>query len=1234
MKIFCSVIFIFFATILSAQEKEIEIFNTSINTSDAEFGITYFNTNIVIFASSKKIESDKNFSKSRRKTNQQLFLDLYQGIVSENGDIIETGKFSNELDSKFFESDISFTPDGKTIYFTWNNFYNTQSRKDSAKWKSLQLMKASINERFEISNIRYLPFNSEAYSVRYPEVSKDGKQLFFASDMPNGFGGTDIYVVDIFNNDTFSKPKNLGETINTKEDEIFPFIDKNNTIYFASNGHKGMGGFDVFKSKFENGNFLPSENLPSPINSKYDDFAYVINNTNNYGFLTSNRIDSKGGVDIYAFKIKDKECLQTIAGLVFNEKDNQQISKVNVSLFVDNELIETKLTALDSKFNFKVKCDTSYKIIVKKEGFISSEIDFMTDSNIGFVNNKDIILTPIECSHTVSGYVLNEVGKNQLIQAKVSLFVNNELKETQLTKLGLKFNFFVNCEDTYKIVAEKSGFLSSEVTLITDNRPYFLIDENIILTPEECKQTIAGFVFNEKDNKQLDQAKVSLFIYGVLTDTQITQGDSKFNFIVNCNSSIKIIAEKDDFLPSEVTLLSDDRQDNFIENNIVLTPIECIQTISGYILNEKDNQQLTETKVSLFINNELKESQFTKVDTKFNFKLACDTSYKIIAEKEGFTPSKFEIITDDKLNFLNEKNIVLIPVECIQTISGFVLNEKDNQQLTETKVSLFINNELKETQLTKVDSKFNFKVGCDTSYKIMAEKEGFTPSEVEIATDKKLNFSNDKNIVLVPIECIQTISGFVYNQQNNKQLTETKVSLFINNELKETQLTKVDSKFSFKVACDTSYKIMAEKEGFISSEVEIATDKKLNFSNEKNIVLEPIECIQTISGYVLNEKDNQQLTETKVSLFINNELKETQLTKVDSKFNFKVACDTSYKIIAEKEDFTPSEVEIITDDKLNFSNEKNIVLTPIECIQTISGYVYNQQNNKQIAQTKVSLFINNELKESQLTKVDSKFNFKVACDTSYKIIAEKEGFISSEVEVITDHKLNFSNEKNIILEPVECNVLISGTILDIKTKKPVSNAIVQIFKQDILVDNLKLDANAKFNIEVECKSEYKIITSLKKYENKITYFQTSIINNDKLFKVIFLEPLEEFVFKYNQKMIKTDVIYFDLDSDEISTDAAIEINKVIGVLISYPTMKIEVGSHTDSRAPDDYNLILSEKRANAVIQYMVLNGIDANRLVAKGYGETQLVNKCSNGVNCSNADHELNRRTEFKILEE
>ena len=107
-----------------------------------------------------------------------------------------------------------------------------------------------------------------------------------------------------------------------------------------------------------------------------------------------------------------------------------------------------------------------------------------------------------------------------------------------------------------------------------------------------------------------------------------------------------------------------------------------------------------------------------------------------------------------------------------------------------------------------------------------------------------------------------------------------------------------------------------------------------------------------------------------------------------------------------------------------------------------------------------------------------------------------------------------------------------------------------------------------------------------------------------------------------------------MDSDEISTDTAIELNKVIGVLIKYPAMKIEIGSHTDSRAPDDYNLNLSEKRAKSIIRYMELNGINSDRLVAVGYGETKLLNKCSNGVSCSNAEHELNRRTEFIIIEE
>jgi len=285
------------------QEQKFEIINTSINSKYAELGVTYLNDSTVLFASSKKNDKDKDFKKDRRKNNSHLYLELYKGMVAENGDIIQIKRFNNDIKNMFFESDIAFTPDFKTIYFTWNNYYDTQSRKDSAKYKTLYLFKASIDENFKISKITPLPFNSKKYSVRSPEVSKDGKQLFLVSDMPNGYGDFDIYVVDIYSNGSHSWPKNLGPNVNTKEAEFSPSIDQNYNLYFSSYGHEGKGNLDIFKCEFKDGKFQKAKSLPSPINSKFDDFALVVDNTLNSGFFTSNRKYGKGGVDIYAFKV-------------------------------------------------------------------------------------------------------------------------------------------------------------------------------------------------------------------------------------------------------------------------------------------------------------------------------------------------------------------------------------------------------------------------------------------------------------------------------------------------------------------------------------------------------------------------------------------------------------------------------------------------------------------------------------------------------------------------------------------------------------------------------------------------------------------------------------------------------------------------------------------------------------------------------------------------------------------
>lgn len=339
MKKLLIVIIILSSFELDAQEFIYEVFNTEINSEYAEFGVTYLKDHSVIYTSSKKTDEDLKFGKTRRQKNKQLYLDFYKGDISENGDIVNEMKFLRTTENRIYESDISFSPDYKKIYFTWNNFYNTQKRKDSAEWKTLRLVSADIDSNFELSNIKQLPFNSSKYSVRNPEVSKNGKQLFFASDMPGGFGYFDIYQVEIKEDGTYGNPQNLGKNINTGKDELFPFIDTKSTLYFSSYGHKGRGSFDIFQSDIKNSVYQKAENLPSPINSRFDDFAFVIKNENNRGYFTSNRKSSKGDVDIYAFK--------------------KEIEKLTIDLIIEFIDATTKLPLLDVDFKLISELDDS-----------------------------------------------------------------------------------------------------------------------------------------------------------------------------------------------------------------------------------------------------------------------------------------------------------------------------------------------------------------------------------------------------------------------------------------------------------------------------------------------------------------------------------------------------------------------------------------------------------------------------------------------------------------------------------------------------------------------------------------------------------------------------------------------------------------------------------------------------------------------------------------------------------
>jgi outer membrane protein OmpA-like peptidoglycan-associated protein len=210
------------------------------------------------------------------------------------------------------------------------------------------------------------------------------------------------------------------------------------------------------------------------------------------------------------------------------------------------------------------------------------------------------------------------------------------------------------------------------------------------------------------------------------------------------------------------------------------------------------------------------------------------------------------------------------------------------------------------------------------------------------------------------------------------------------------------------------------------------------------------------------------------------------------------------------------------------------------------------------------------------------------------------------------------------IEPRE--VLVSIVAVDKDTRDVISGAAITCL--DLAMNtgvNLKPNVNA-----------FEFITNLgKKYEmsgSKAGYFANSIqktIGYDERSDVLRFEiPLEKIVL---DKAIELENIYYDLDKSFIRADAAVELDKLVKILVDNPTIKIELGSHTDSRGSDNYNQRLSQRRATSAVEYIVKNGIDKGRIVAKGYGETALVNKCSNGVQCSKEEHQRNRRTEFKV---
>lgn len=380
--------------VLQQLKKQYAIENNKVlNTKNSDYGAISFNNEIYF------ISARNDFGKKDKEVydwNNQPFLDIYK----YNNETEKVSRISDSVNTKLHEGAVCFSPDGKYMYLTRSNFYKNKVRKDAKGTNNLKIYRSEkINKYW--TEPKPLFFSSDNYSIGHPCMSSDGKKLFFTSDMPGGFGGTDIYMAEVHDRGGLKKPENLGSEINTEGNEMYPYFHlAENKLYFSSDGHPGMGLLDVFAAEYDGKqDYKNIVNLGEPVNSMSDDFSFYIDNAGNTGFISSNRAGGIGDDDIYEFKrvrdfilkgiVRDAVTLEPInqTKLILANKKGEIIFEIltNTDGYYEHIIKRNEsyqLNADKPKYKNKIKAFDSFKQEEYAEMIINIELEPLHDMNV------------------------------------------------------------------------------------------------------------------------------------------------------------------------------------------------------------------------------------------------------------------------------------------------------------------------------------------------------------------------------------------------------------------------------------------------------------------------------------------------------------------------------------------------------------------------------------------------------------------------------------------------------------------------------------------------------------------------------------------------------------------------------------------------------------------------------------------------------------------------------------
>ncbi|MCW2120885.1 OmpA family protein [Flavobacterium sp. 7A] len=494
---------------IEANTGKYNVEKTNINTEFYDYGSSFYGKKLV-FTSSRST-GGKN-QKKHTWTNQ-YYTNIFVAELDEQLNPSNPVPLNNTINSKYNESTPVFTKDGTTMYFTRNNYLDGKKGKNENNTTLLKIYRATLKDD-KWSNIVELPFNSDDFSTAHPALSPDEKTLYFASDRPGTLGLSDIYSVSIKGIGTYGKPKNLGSKINTPGRETFPFINEKNEIFFASDGHPGLGGLDIFTSKIEDENFGDVHNIGADINSPDDDFGYLIDHETQRGFFTSNKPGGLGFDDIYKFlkiEIKKKPvCVQELFGQITDIDTKEVLPDTKLTLFdKDFNEVSSFITDQNGNYSIKVDCGKVYHLRAEKDKYNTREEKAITNSEDG-KTQLDIALERITCKVALG----DDLGKC----------------------FGIKMIYFdLNKSD----IRPEAAIDLEKILDVMNHYPYMKID---IRSHTDCR---ASFKYNEALSDRRAKSTVAWLVKrGIKADRLTGKGYGESQLVNKCSDGVSCTEEE------------------------------------------------------------------------------------------------------------------------------------------------------------------------------------------------------------------------------------------------------------------------------------------------------------------------------------------------------------------------------------------------------------------------------------------------------------------------------------------------------------------------------------------------------------------------------------------------------------------------------------------------------------------------------------------------------------------